>query len=229
MVWEHPVSLLSVYAGFYLVIVFLSLSIACGLYYLAELCEEYVITAKRIIGHTIKAELLLHLVLLWDRLPLLCLGTGLAAHASYLCLLKPFPYVQLGSTAGITSVALWLASTGLWIRHFMGTYYTMEYIAAFLLLTTWLVPFAFFLGMSGDNAVLPGAGGYPYSVASSGSSGSLLQRTPSGRPAAAAPSGRKRRGLMLRIFDTLRRKRDAVLPELAKQLPDASHLLKEKI
>jgi hypothetical protein len=28
---------------------------ACGLYYLAELCEEYVITAKRIIGHTIKA------------------------------------------------------------------------------------------------------------------------------------------------------------------------------
>ena len=32
----------------------------------------------------------------------------------------------------------------------------VEYIAAFLLLTTWLVPFAFFLGMSGDNAVLPG-------------------------------------------------------------------------
>ena len=29
---------------------------ACGLYYLAELCEEYVITAKRIIGHTIKVR-----------------------------------------------------------------------------------------------------------------------------------------------------------------------------
>lgn len=32
----------------------------------------------------------------------------------------------------------------------------MEYIAAFMLVTTGLVPFAFFLGMSGDNAVLPG-------------------------------------------------------------------------
>ena len=27
---------------------------ACGLYYLAELCEEYIITTKRIIGHVIK-------------------------------------------------------------------------------------------------------------------------------------------------------------------------------
>ena len=32
----------------------------------------------------------------------------------------------------------------------------VEYIAAFLLITTGLVPFGFFLGMSGDNAVLPG-------------------------------------------------------------------------
>jgi hypothetical protein len=32
----------------------------------------------------------------------------------------------------------------------------VEYIAAFLLVTTALVPFAFFLGISGDNAVLPG-------------------------------------------------------------------------
>lgn len=32
----------------------------------------------------------------------------------------------------------------------------VEYIAAFLLLTTFLVPFAFFLGMSGDYTTLPG-------------------------------------------------------------------------
>lgn len=228
MVWEHPVSLISVYAGMYLAIVFISLSVACGLYYLAELCEEYVITAKRLIGYTIKAELVLHALLLWDRLPAVCLACGAAAHVSYLRLLKPYPYIQLTSPNGLASIALWLASTGLWVRHFMGTLYTVEYIAAFLLLTTWLVPFAFFLGMSGDNAVLPGAGGYPYSVASSGSSGSLLQRSTSGRPQ-PADGGKKRRGLMLRIFDTLRRKRDKVLPEIAKQLPDASHLLKEKI
>ena len=54
MVWEHPVSLVAVYAGFYLAIVFVSLSIACGLYYLGELCEEYVLTTRRLIGHAIK-------------------------------------------------------------------------------------------------------------------------------------------------------------------------------
>lgn len=236
MVWQHPVSLITVYGGFYLAIVFLSLSIACGLYYLAELCEEYVITAKRMIGHTIKAELLLHLLLFWDRLPPACLGCGIAAHIVYLRLLKPFPYIQIGSGSGLLAIALWLASTGLWVRHFIGTYYTVEYIAAFLLVTTWLVPFAYFLGMSGDNAVLPVSGGYPYSMGGSSSSGSLqrtpsggsyLQRTASGRP--VAPSGKKRRGLMLRIFDALRRKRDQVLPDIAKQMPDATHLLKEKI
>lgn len=99
---------------------------ACGLYYLAELCEEYVITAKRVIGHTIKAELLLHLLLFWDRLPAACLGCGIAAHLSYLRLLKPFPYIQLSSGSGLASIALWLASSGLWVRHFMTTYYTGE-------------------------------------------------------------------------------------------------------
>jgi len=54
----------------------------------------------------------------------LCLGCGIAAHVSYLRLLKPYPYIQLGSANGMASIALWLASTGLWIRHFMKSYYT---------------------------------------------------------------------------------------------------------
>lgn len=64
---------------------------ACGLYYLAELCEEYVMTTKRLIGYTIQAELLLHLLLFADRLPPAALAVGIAAHLSYLRLLKPFP------------------------------------------------------------------------------------------------------------------------------------------
>ena len=64
---------------------------ACGLYYLAELCEEYVMTTKRLIGHTIRAELLLHLLLFADQLPPVALAAGIAAHLSYLRLLKPFP------------------------------------------------------------------------------------------------------------------------------------------
>ncbi|PRW56590.1 Transmembrane adaptor Erv26 [Chlorella sorokiniana] len=219
---DQPVSLITVYLGFYLAIVFLSLSIACGLYYLAELCEEYVMTTKRLIGHTIRAELLLHLLLFADKLPPAALGVGIVAHLSYLRLLKPFPYIQLTAGGTLVSIGLLLASTFLWIKHYMASYYTVEYIAAFLLLTTWLVPFAFFLGMSGDYTTLPGAGGWVPTP----SGGVALQRTGSGR---VLPAEKKRRGAVLRLFDMLRRKRDEVLPDIARQLPDASHLMKEKI
>lgn len=40
--------------GFYLVIVFLTLGIACALFYLAELIEEYTSLTKRLLGHIIK-------------------------------------------------------------------------------------------------------------------------------------------------------------------------------
>lgn len=108
----------------------------------------------------------------------------------------------------------------------------MEYIAAFLLITTGLVPFAFFLGISGDNAVLPGVSLYLNSRRSllqltllssmlcaivqynlpSGGSGSIMQRSGSGlqrtsssvqRTGSSHPQ-KKRRGLMLGIFDAIR-------------------------
>ncbi|KAI7839316.1 hypothetical protein COHA_007014 [Chlorella ohadii] len=220
---DQPVSLITVYLGFYLAIVFLSLSIACGLYYLAELCEEYVLTTKRLIGHVIRAELLLHLLLFTDKLPPTALAVGIAAHLSYIRLLKPFPYIQLTAGGTLASIGLLVASTVLWLKHYMSSYYTVEYIAAFLLLTTFLVPFAFFLGMSGDYTTLPGAGGWVPTP----SGGAALQRTGSGR--VLGPAEKKRRGAVLRLFDMLRRKRDEVLPDIARQLPDASHLMKEKI
>lgn len=41
-------------AGFYLVIVFLTLGIACALFYLAEIIEEHTSTTKRLLSHVIK-------------------------------------------------------------------------------------------------------------------------------------------------------------------------------
>lgn len=79
-----------------------------------------------------QAELVLHLLLLWDRLPAVCLACGVAAQVSYLRLLKPYPYIQLTSPNGLASIALWLASTGLWVRHFMGTLYTGGRVGAML-------------------------------------------------------------------------------------------------
>jgi hypothetical protein len=72
----------------------------------------------------LQVELLLHAILLYDRLPPLCLAVGFATHLSYLRLLKPFPYISLTSASGFTSLGLLLASSVLWVRHFMTTFYT---------------------------------------------------------------------------------------------------------
>ena len=67
---------------------------------------------------------MLHLLLVLDRLPALCLLCGVAAHVAYLYLLKPFPYISLQSPTGLAALGLMVLSTLLWVRHFLKTYYT---------------------------------------------------------------------------------------------------------
>lgn len=193
---------------------------ACGLYYLAELIEEYTNTTKKFLWYIIRAELLLHALLLFDRQPLSCLLLGAAAQIGYIRFMKRFPFISfLGSSEGLVAGGLFLANNFLWVRHFWGSRFTIEYILAFFLATTWLVPITLFLGMAGDQSVLPGAGGYPYSTGPS-QHGHLH----------GDGDSKQRRGMMLRLFDILRRKRDAVLPEVMSRFPPSSGLHpKEKI
>ena len=81
-------------------------------------------TTRRLIGHACRAELLLHALLLADRLPPAAICAGAAAHLAYLRLLQQFPYVRLSSGVGLASLGLLAAAAGLWIRHFMGTLYS---------------------------------------------------------------------------------------------------------
>ena len=80
---------------------------ATGLYYLAELVEEYTKLAKRIITYSTQAVLVLHaLVLVVDRLPFKCVAPGVAAHLCYLGQLQKYPFMQLWTpmTAGSIGV-----------------------------------------------------------------------------------------------------------------------------
>ena len=170
--------------------------------------EEYTLTTKRVITSVIKAQLMLHPFLLIDRLPVHCVALGFGAHVAYLRLVRRFPYMSFTSPEGLTALAGFLASTAAWAYHYWHTYYTLEYTAAFMLITTWIVPFVFFLSAAGDQSVLPGAGGYPYS-------------SPGPAPRDGGSKQKQRRGLALRIFDILRRKRDEVLPDVVSKLPGA--------
>lgn len=119
-----------VYSGGYIFLVFLSVCLgncsgvvhirlsslsfglvlaATGLYYLAELVEEYTKLAKKFIAYTTQGVLILHfLVLVIDRLPLKCVAAGVAAHLCYLGQLQRYPFMQLWSpvTAGSIGASL---------------------------------------------------------------------------------------------------------------------------
>ena len=84
--------------GGYLFLLLLAICLATGLYYMAELVEEYSRLTKRVITYALRAVLALHLaLLLFDRQPVSCVLVGAAAHGAYARLLPRFPFVQLGS------------------------------------------------------------------------------------------------------------------------------------
>lgn len=152
-----PVSLALVYVGAYLVLVLLAVCLATGLLYMAELAEEYSRLTRRIITYAIRAVLLLHGVLLVaDRQPLSCVLAGAAAHVAYTRLLPRFPYIELASVDFGVALAALLLSNVLWLRHFyFDTYASAEYVAGFMVITAWAVPFAFFVSVSSGEGMLP--------------------------------------------------------------------------
>ena len=78
---------------------------ACGLYYLAELIEEHINIAKKVLVNTIKSEVGLHFaLLLWDRKPVVPLLLGAATHASYLRLLRQYPFIPVTADTSILSL-----------------------------------------------------------------------------------------------------------------------------
>ena len=162
-------STLIVYLGGYLFLLLLAICLATGLYYMAELVEEYSRLTKRVITYALRAVLALHLaLLLFDRQPVSCVLVGAAAHAAYTRLLPRFPYVQLGSVDFAVAVAGLVASHVLWLRHFWhDTYASAEYVAGFFVVCVWLVPFGFFISIAAGDTTLPGlsGGAPPYAAA----------------------------------------------------------------
>jgi hypothetical protein len=155
------------------------------------------------------------------------------SHLLYTPLLRKFPYINLTSQEALSAFGCSLISSFFWLRHYWSTYYTVEYIVAFMLATTWALPAAFFLSMAGDQSVLPGAGGFPYSANNPSSSSSSPQKgglESSNSSNNISGSGKQRRSLALRMFDLLRKKRDEVIPDMIKSHSSLafSHL-KEKI
>ncbi|NXD74599.1 TX261 protein, partial [Eolophus roseicapillus] len=85
-------------------VAFVTLAIAAGLYYLAELIEEYTVVTKRIIKYMIwfSSAVLVGLYL-FEQFPGFMVGVGLFTNLVYFGLLQTFPFIVLTSSNFILS------------------------------------------------------------------------------------------------------------------------------
>lgn len=161
---------LVVYVSAYILLLFGAISLACGLYYLVELAEEYTRFTKRLIRIAILAELGVHF-LLWayERMWFVPNAVGVISHLSYLFLLRGFPYIEPASAPFLLSCALFATSNIVWYRYFHSDpefFYQYRVgpatsIAFFFFLCIWLVPLGFFVSLTVNDSVLPGGAGMP--------------------------------------------------------------------
>ncbi|XP_058830309.1 protein TEX261 [Topomyia yanbarensis] len=148
-------SLLS-YASLLVQICFVTVSIAAGLYYLAELVEEYTVTAKRIITWMVIASVLLYVIFIFtEQFSWTMLLCGMGAQALHVVILKNFPYVKFLSLSFLGAVILLLVNHYLAFIYFQQQHHPFTEVMAYFTLCLWLVPFALFVSLSANDNVLP--------------------------------------------------------------------------
>jgi hypothetical protein len=137
-------------------ICFATLAIAAGLYYLAELVEEYTKYTAKVIKFLTVATLSIYVCLfLFEELTTTMILAGVAAQISHLFLLQNFPFFNLTSPSFLTASALVIINHYLAFNFFGEHYYPFSEVMAYFTMCLWLVPFAFFVSLSANENVLP--------------------------------------------------------------------------
>ncbi|XP_068045250.1 protein TEX261 [Anomalospiza imberbis] len=137
-------------------VAFVTLAIAAGLYYLAELIEEYTVATRRIIKSMIWFSSAVHLGLfLFEHFPALLVATGLFSNLVYLGLLQSFPCLVLSSSNFLLSCVLVVVNHYLAFQYFAEEFYLFSEVLAYFTFCLWLIPFAFFVSLSAGENVLP--------------------------------------------------------------------------
>ncbi|KAI5705763.1 hypothetical protein M8J76_002312 [Diaphorina citri] len=140
----------------FLQICFVVLATAAGLYYLAELVEEYSVLAKKVIQWLIIITLLIYAgFFCFEDLPTILLICGVLAQVLHLIIIQNFPYVSLTSPAFIAAVVLIVVNHYYAMSYFQSNYHSFAEVMAFFTLCLWLVPFSLLVSLSANDMVLP--------------------------------------------------------------------------
>lgn len=160
------------YAGTVFGFLFLTLSIASGLYYISEIVEEHSEPTKRILTRVIYFIIgLLTLLIVLDKFPVKLTIFAIVSHIIYLQNLKNFPVISLNGPIFLSSCILVVVNHYLWFQYFNKIEippqfkYDPNYIprkrasfaevSSFFGLCVWFVPFALFVSLSAGDYLLP--------------------------------------------------------------------------
>jgi len=137
-------------------ICFVTLAIAAGLYYLAEMVEEYTMMTAKVIRWMILSVIATYICLfIFEDIPTKLIVCGLLAQVAHLALLSSFPLFSVSSPAFVMAVVMVLINHYFAFSHFGENYYPFSEVMAYFTICMWLVPFAFFVSLSANENVLP--------------------------------------------------------------------------
>lgn len=137
-------------------ICFVTLAIAAGLFYLAELVEEYTVMSVKIIRYLLWATTAVLIgLLVFEDMPWLLLGCCLAANLSYYFVLQTFPFIQLSSPVFILSIFLLVVNHYLAFSYFATVWHPFAEVLGFFTICLWLLPFSLFVSLSANENTLP--------------------------------------------------------------------------
>jgi len=149
----------------------LALSLSAGLYFACDIAEEYASVTKRWLSIGTISIIVIHLLLLFGGFPYMNVGIGIAAHLSYLPLLKTFPYVEPVSVALIFAVMVSAANHMNWFHFFVDQFTARDSIldrdeltairvVGCIFVFVWLIPMGFFVSLSSADDCLPTSSGF---------------------------------------------------------------------
>jgi len=137
-------------------ICFVTLAVAAGLYYLAELIEEFTVATGKVIKTAILITLGIYVgFLLFEDLPKSLIICGMLSQITHLLILRTFPYFALTSLPFVAATVLLLVNHYLAFSHFSSVYYPFSEVMGYFTICLWIVPFAFFVSLSANENVLP--------------------------------------------------------------------------
>jgi len=137
-------------------VVLLTLAVATGLFYLAELVEEYTSMSKRVITYMIYSTIGVYIGLfLFESMSISLIFAGITQQIFHLMLMRSFPHFIFSSVSFIGTAVLIVLNHYLAFSFFSDNWHQFTEVLAFFTICLWIVPFAFFISLSADDYTLP--------------------------------------------------------------------------